>query len=163
MRAVIQRVSQAQVIVKDEVVARIGPGMLVLLGIARDDEQGDAEYLAQKIANLRIFDIPSAAEPNYSDSGETLDARAMNFSLGHGRSVLVVSQFTLCGDVRRGRRPSFDRAAPAADARKLYDYFLGLLRAAGVKCESGRFQEMMTIALLNDGPVTILLDSHKEF
>lgn len=161
MRAVIQRVSQAQVTVEDEVVPRIGPGMLILLGIARDDEQGDAEYLAQKVVNLRIFDAPE--EPNHPGSAVRLDAPTMSFPLGSSRSVLVVSQFTLYGDVRRGRRPSFDRAAPAIKARGLYEYFLGLLHGAGVKCESGRFQEMMAIASLNDGPVTILLDSHKEF
>lgn len=160
MRAVIQRVSHAQVTVKGEVLAGIGPGMLILLGVARNDEQSDAEYLAQKIANLRVFD--TSGEPENAGSVAKLDGPSLGYPVGQNRSVLLVSQFTLYGDVRSGRRPSFDRAAPAAQARKLYEYLLGLLRGAGLKCESGRFQEMMAIELINDGPLTILVDSHKE-
>ncbi len=149
MRAVVQRVSRAQVRVGDEVAGEIGPGLLVLLGVGHDDTLADADYLAEKIAGLRIFE----------------DAHGkMNLSLaGAGGSVLAVSQFTLYGDVRRGKRPSFDAAAPPEKARTLYDYFVERIRAVGLRCETGRFQEMMEVELINDGPVTILLDSSKAF
>jgi D-tyrosyl-tRNA(Tyr) deacylase len=149
MRAVVQRVSRAQVSVKGEIAGQIGPGLLVLLGVGRDDTEADASYLAQKIAGLRIFE---------DDGGK------MNRSLLEiGGSVLAVSQFTLYADVRRGNRPSFDAAAPAEKARQLYEFFVDQIRAAGIVCETGRFQEMMKVELTNEGPVTILLDSEKAF
>lgn len=149
MRAVIQRVTRAQVRVGEEVVGKIGPGIVVLLGVAKTDTKEDADYLAAKILGLRIFD---------DENGK------MNLSLAetHG-SILAVSQFTLYGDVRKGRRPSFDEAAPPQLARELYEYFVGRIREAGVTCETGRFQAMMQVELVNDGPVTILLDSMRAF
>ena len=149
MRAVIQRVSWAKVTVGSEVTGEIGAGLLVLLGVGRNDAQADADYLAVKTAGLRIFE----------------DAEGkMNRAVGEVEgSVLVVSQFTLYGDVRKGRRPAFDAAAPPQKARELYEYFVGRIRAAGLRCETGRFQEMMRVELLNEGPVTILLDSGKTF
>jgi D-tyrosyl-tRNA(Tyr) deacylase len=149
MRAVVQRVSRARVTVGGEVVGEIGAGLLVLLGIAQEDLEGAADYLADKIIGLRVFE---------DDSGR------MNRAAGEiGGGVLVVSQFTLYGDVRRGKRPSFDAAAPPGKARPLYEYFVARIRAAGLRCETGRFQEMMLVDLVNDGPVTILLDSSKAF
>lgn len=149
MRAVVQRVRQASVAVNGEVVGAIGVGLLVFLGVAREDTEAAADYLADKIAGLRVFE---------DEEGK------MNRAAGDtGGAVLVVSQFTLYGDVRRGKRPSFDRAAPPAEARRLYEYFVERLRAAGLRCETGRFQEMMDVMLVNDGPVTILLDSEKTF
>ncbi len=149
MRAVVQRVKRAQVRVGDDVVGDIGPGLLVLLGVGNDDSYADADYLADKIAGLRIF------EDEYGK---------MNLGLAEaGGSVLAVSQFTLYADVRRGKRPSFDAAAPPDKARTLYEYFVERIRAAGLRCETGRFQEMMQVELVNDGPVTILLDSSKAF
>ena len=149
MRAVVQRVSRARVTVGGQVVGEIGTGLLVLLGIAQEDLEGDADYLADKIIGLRVFE---------DDSGR------MNRAAGEiGGGVLVVSQFTLYGDVRRGKRPSFDAAAPPGKARPLYEYFVARIRAAGLRCETGRFQEMMLVDLVNDGPVTILLDSSKAF
>jgi D-tyrosyl-tRNA(Tyr) deacylase len=149
MRAVIQRVIRAQVSVGEEIVGKIGPGLLVLLGIAKTDTPADAEYLAAKITGLRIFE---------DENGK------MNLSLAetHG-SVLAVSQFTLYGDVRKGKRPSFDEAAPPELARELYEYFVAKIRETGITCETGRFQAMMQVELVNDGPVTILLDSAREF
>ena len=149
MRAVVQRVRRAQVRVGDEVAGDIGPGLLVLLGVGNDDTFADADYLAEKIAGLRIFE---------DEHGK------MNLGLVEaGGGVLAVSQFTLYGDVRRGKRPSFDAAAPPEKTRTLYDYFVERIRAAGLRCETGRFQEMMQVELINDGPVTILLDSAKAF
>jgi D-aminoacyl-tRNA deacylase len=149
MRAVVQRVSQARVTVGDEAVGEINRGLLVLLGIAKDDQEGDADYLSDKIVGLRVFE---------DDSGR------MNRSVGEaGGGVLVVSQFTLYGDVRRGKRPAFDVAAPPEKARPLYEYFVARILAADLRCETGRFQEMMQVDLVNDGPVTILLDSSKAF
>jgi len=149
MRAVVQRVSRAQVAVSGEIAGQIGLGLLVLLGVERDDTQADAIYLAEKIAGLRIFD---------DDQGK------MNRSLQDvGGSVLAVSQFTLYGDVRRGKRPSFDAAAPPEKARQLYEFFVEQIRAAGLRCATGRFQEMMKVELVNEGPLTILLDSRKAF
>jgi D-tyrosyl-tRNA(Tyr) deacylase len=149
MRAVVQRVSRAQVTVNGEVTGRIGLGMLVLLGVGRNDTQADASYLARKIAGLRIFE---------DDNGK------MNRSLlDVGGSVLAVSQFTLYANVSRGNRPSFDAAAPAEKARQLYEFFIAEIRTAGFVCETGRFQEMMKVELTNEGPVTILLDSEKTF
>ncbi|MGH9503087.1 MAG: D-aminoacyl-tRNA deacylase [Terriglobales bacterium] len=149
MRAVVQRVSRARVRVGPEVAGEIAGGLLVLLGVAKEDGESDADYLADKIVGLRVFE----------------DAhRKMNTAVGEaGGSVLVVSQFTLYGDVRHGKRPSFDAAAPPERARTLYEYFVERIRAAGLRCETGHFQEMMQVELVNDGPVTILLDSSKAF
>jgi D-aminoacyl-tRNA deacylase len=149
MRAVVQRVSGAKVTVNGEVTGEIGTGLLVLLGIGQSDSEQAADYLAEKIIGLRIF--------------EDVEGK-MNRSVQEaGGAVLVVSQFTLYGDVRRGKRPSFDAAARPEQARKLYEYFVEKLRATGVRCETGRFQEMMQVELVNDGPVTVLLDSEKNF
>lgn len=149
MRAVVQRASRAQVTVNNEIVGQIGTGLLVLLGVAAADIESDADYLAEKIAGLRIF--------------EDVNGK-MNLAAGEvGGQVLVVSQFTLYGDVRRGKRPSFDASAPAEQARQLYEHFVARLRASGLHCETGKFQETMQVELVNDGPVTILLDSAKAF
>jgi D-tyrosyl-tRNA(Tyr) deacylase len=149
MRAVVQRVSRAQVAVNGEIAGEIGLGLLVLLGVGREDTEADAVYLAEKIAGLRIFE---------DDEGK------MNRSVHEaGGSVLAVSQFTLYGDVRRGKRPSFDGAAPPEQARQLYEFSVEQIRAAGLRCETGRFQAMMQVELVNEGPVTILLDSKKSF
>ena len=149
MRAVVQRVQRASVRVAGETVGEIGPGLLVLLGVGQADTEAAADYLADKIAGLRIFDD---------------DAGHMNRAVGEiGGAALVVSQFTLFGDVRRGKRPSFDAAARPESARRLYEYFVDKLRSAGLRCETGRFQETMKVELVNDGPVTILLDSEKGF
>jgi D-tyrosyl-tRNA(Tyr) deacylase len=149
MRAVVERVSRAQVNVADEVVGKIGPGLLVLLGVAKTDTPDDAEYLAGKILGLRIFE---------DENGK------MNLSLAEThRAILAVSQFTLYGDVRKGKRPSFDEAAPPEVARKLYEHFVTKIRETGITCETGRFQTMMQVELVNDGPVTILLDSTRAF
>ena len=149
MRAVVQRVKRARVTVTGEVVGEIGRGLVVLVGVGQNDTEADADYLADKIAGLRIFDD---------------EAGRMNRAVGEiGGAVLVVSQFTLFGDVRRGKRPSFDAAARPELARRLYEYFVDELRAAGLRRETGRFQEMMEVELVNDGPVTILLDSEKTF
>jgi D-tyrosyl-tRNA(Tyr) deacylase len=149
MRAVVQRVSRAQVTVNDFSVGEIGLGLLVLLGVAKEDTEADATYLAEKITGLRIFE-----DENGKMNRSVQDA---------GGSVLAVSQFTLYGDVRRGKRPSFDTAAPPEHARRLYEFFVERIRAAGLRCETGRFQEMMHVELVNEGPVTILLDSSKGF
>jgi D-tyrosyl-tRNA(Tyr) deacylase len=149
MRAVVQRVTRARVTVGNDVAGEIGCGLLVLLGVGHEDGEADADYLADKIAGLRIFE---------DENGK------MNHAVGEVQgSVLVVSQFTLYGDVRRGKRPSFDAAAPPEKARALYEYFVERVRAAGLRCETGKFQEMMQVELVNDGPVTILLDSSKTF
>jgi D-tyrosyl-tRNA(Tyr) deacylase len=149
MRAIVQRVNRARVTVNGETTGEIGPGLLVLLGVGQGDTRADADYLADKIVGLRVFDD---------------DAGKMNRSVPEaGGAVLAVSQFTLYGDARRGRRPSFDAAAPPAIARELYEYFVERIRTAGVRCETGRFQEMMQVELVNEGPVTILLDSAKVF
>lgn len=149
MRAVVQRVSRARVTVDGEITGEIGLGLLVLLGVGRDDTNSDATYLAGKIAGLRVFE-DGQGKMNLS----VLDA---------GGSVLAVSQFTLYGDVRRGKRPSFDAAAAPEKARQLYEFFVEQIRAAGLRCETGRFQETMKVELVNEGPVTILLDSGKGF
>ena len=149
MRAVVQRVSRAKVTVGDWTTGEIGRGLLVLLGVGQRDTEQDSIYLAEKIAGLRIF--------------EDADGR-MNRSVQEaGGSLLAVSQFTLYGDVRRGKRPSFDEAAPPEPARRLYELFVERIRAAGLHCETGRFQEMMQVELVNEGPVTILLDSMRVF
>lgn len=149
MRAVIQRVSRCRVLVEGKTVGEIGPGLLVLLGVGKTDNEAAADYLAEKILGLRIFED---------------DQEKMNLSVQdkHG-DVLVVSQFTLYGDVRRGKRPSFDAAARPEEANRLYEYFVAKIRAAGLRCETGVFQAMMDVELVNQGPVTILLDSEKSF
>ena len=135
--------------VDGEVVGEIEAGLLVLLGVSKGDIEAAADYLIEKIIGLRIFE----------------DAEGkMNLSVQDaGGAVLVVSQFTLYGDVRRGKRPSFDAAARPEEAKKLYEYFAGKIRGAGLRCETGQFQAMMEVELINSGPVTILLDSEKQF
>jgi D-tyrosyl-tRNA(Tyr) deacylase len=149
MRAVIQRVSRARVLVDGQIIGEITKGLLVLLGVGQEDTQADADYLADKTVGLRVF--------------EDEDGRMNRAVAEISGAVLVVSQFTLYGDVRRGKRPSFDAAAPPQKARDLYEYFVERIRRASLQCETGRFQEMMQVELLNDGPVTILLDSKKTF
>jgi D-aminoacyl-tRNA deacylase len=149
MRAVVQRVSRAQVIVNGEICGKINRGLLVLLGVGHTDNEADADYLVHKIAGLRIFEDANCKMNR--DAAEV------------GGGILVVSQFTLYGDVRRGKRPSFDAAASPECARKLYEYFVDRIRAAGLLCQTGQFQEMMQVELVNDGPVTILLDSGRAF
>ena len=147
MRAVIQRVSRASVTVDGRVAGEIGAGLLVLLGVSKTDNPESAAYLAEKIANLRIF----------SD-----EAGKLNLSvLETGGSALVVSQFTLYGDTRGGRRPSYIQAAPPEEANRLYQEFIRSMRALGVRVETGVFQAHMQVELVNDGPVTILIDSEK--
>ena len=147
MRAVVQRVSRASVKVGNELTGEVGRGLLVLLGVSREDTEADADYLAEKIAGLRIFE----------DDGGKMNLGVMDV----GGAVLAVSQFTLFGDVRRGKRPSFDEAARPERARELYEYFVDRVRGLGLRCETGRFQEMMEVELINSGPVTILVDSKK--
>lgn len=135
--------------VEGNVAGEIGAGLLVLLGVSKTDDEAAADYLVEKILGLRIF--------------EDAEGR-MNFSVqDSGGAVLVVSQFTLYGDVRRGKRPSFDAAARPEEARRLYEYFVGKVRVGGLRCETGQFQAMMEVDLVNSGPVTILLDSEKTF
>lgn len=149
MRAVVQRVRRGSVTVDGQVVGAIGPGLLVLLGVGRDDAEGDAAYVAGKIHDLRLF----------------ADAEGrMNRSVAEvGGAVLVVSQFTLFGDCRRGRRPSYGAAAPPDRARALYEALVARLRSAGLPVRTGEFQAMMDVELVNDGPVTVLLDSGRAF
>jgi D-tyrosyl-tRNA(Tyr) deacylase len=149
MRTVIQRVSRARVSVNGETTGEIGLGLLVLLGVGHTDVEADAAFLAEKICGLRIFE-----DANGKMNVDVRDA---------GGSVLTVSQFTLYGDVRKGKRPSFDAAAPPERARPLYEFFVERIRQAGLLCETGKFQEMMQVELVNEGPVTILLDSAKAF
>jgi D-aminoacyl-tRNA deacylase len=149
MRAVVERVLRAQVAVGGNIIAEIDRGLLVLVGVSRDDTQADADYLADKITGLRIFEDGSGKM--------NLDVAAIK------GAVLVVSQFTLYGDVRRGKRPSFDLAAPPSDARALYEYMVERIRTTGLRCPTGQFQQTMLVELVNDGPVTILLDSAKAF
>jgi D-tyrosyl-tRNA(Tyr) deacylase len=147
MRAVVQRVSSAKVTVKGETVAQIGRGVLVLLGVAAGDTNADAEYLSAKVRDLRIF--------------EDADGK-MNLSLAEiDGEMLVVSQFTLYGDTRRGRRPSFIKAAAPDEANRLYENFVALSRPHIKRVETGTFQAMMDVSLTNDGPVTLILDSEK--
>jgi len=145
MRALLQRVSHARVVVDASVVGEIGPGLLVLLGVAKPDTAADAEALVEKILNLRIFP-DSAGKMNRS----LLDIRG---------ELLVVSQFTLYGDCRKGRRPSFDAAAPAEQARALYETFVEIARRSGPRVETGVFQAHMDVSLVNDGPVTLMIET----
>lgn len=149
MRAVVQRVTRARVTVDDEVVGEIGNGLVVLLGIAHDDTKEDADYLAPKIASLRIFDD---AEGRMNVSVKEIDG-----------ALLVVSQFTLYGDVRRGLRPSWSDAAPPEVAEPLYEYFVEISRILVARVATGSFRKMMQVELVNDGPVTLMLESRKLF
>jgi D-aminoacyl-tRNA deacylase len=149
MRAVIQRVLRAKVTVENEIVGQIGSGLLVLLGVSQEDSEKDAIYLLDKIVNLRIF----------ADADDK-----MNLSLLDVKGeLLVVSQFTLYGDARKGRRPSYIEAAPPEKANNLYEFFVTEARKQVAKVETGKFQAMMDVELVNSGPVTILLDSAKKF
>lgn len=149
MRAVVQRVSSASVTVAGKVTGQIGRGFLVLLGIATDDAQEDLIYLAQKVVGLRVF--------------EDADGK-MNLSIGEvGGAMLVVSQFTLYGDCRKGRRPGFTDAARPEVAEPLYRAFVAEVRGQGIVVETGQFQAEMQVSLVNDGPVTLLIDSRKQF
>ena len=149
MRAVVQRVSRAKVSTGDDVAGQIGSGLLLLLGVASDDGPADVEYIASKTRDLRIF--PDA------------DGRMNRSVVDTGGAVLVVSQFTLHGDCRKGRRPSFDTAAPGPLARALYEDVIRRLRDDGITVATGVFQADMDVELVNDGPVTVLLDSRKTF
>jgi D-tyrosyl-tRNA(Tyr) deacylase len=149
MRAVVQRVSRAEVRVEGRVVGRIGAGLVVLVGVAREDTPEAGQWLAEKIVNLRVFD--------------DAEGRMNRSLLEAGGAVLCVSQFTLYGDCRKGRRPSYDRAASPDAAVTLYESFVASLRSLGVKVETGEFRAMMDVELVNDGPVTLLLDSEKLF
>jgi len=142
-------VSRASVKVEEKIVGQIEAGLLVLLGVGQDDSETDADYLVDKIVGLRVF--------------EDADGKMNRSLVDEGGAMLAVSQFTLFGDVRRGKRPSFDAAARPEQAKKLYEYFIEKLRAAGVRCETGTFQAMMQVELVNDGPVTIMIDSKKLF
>jgi len=145
MKAVVQRVRDSKVEVGHEVIGKIGPGLLVLLGVSRSDEEKDADFLSDKIVHLRVFE---------DDEGK------MNRSLMEtGGDVMVVSQFTLLGDCRKGRRPSFVTAAPPERAEELYEYFVNQLRLKGITVATGRFQAKMDVSLTNDGPVTLILES----
>ncbi|MCK4258518.1 MAG: D-tyrosyl-tRNA(Tyr) deacylase [Halanaerobiales bacterium] len=149
MRAVLQRVLSGSVTVDREIVGQIGPGLVILLGIGQEDGQADIKYLAEKIVNLRIFE---------DDEGK------MNLSaLGLGMELLVISQFTLYGDCRKGRRPSFSEGASPKDAEVLYNEFLGEINKYGLRVETGKFQAMMDVEMVNTGPVTMLIDSKRNF
>lgn len=149
MRIVVQRASEGRVTVDDRVVGQIGPGLVVLLGISPNDTDSEVEWAAEKICNLRIF--------------EDEDGKMNRSLLDTGGEVLLVSQFTLYGDARKGRRPSFITAARGPEAEVLYEKVAGAIRAQGVTCETGEFGAMMKVSLTNDGPVTILLDSTRTF
>ncbi|KRT66068.1 MAG: D-tyrosyl-tRNA(Tyr) deacylase, D-tyrosyl-tRNA(Tyr) deacylase [Candidatus Dadabacteria bacterium CSP1-2] len=149
MRAVIQRVQEARVEVDGEVIGKIGQGFLVLLGVRKDDTEEDVRYLADKVTGLRIFED---------------EAGKINLSISEVKGeILAVSQFTLYGDCRKGRRPSFDEAAPPDVAERLYELFVEEIRKSGIKVETGRFRALMDVYLINSGPVTILLDSRQLF
>ncbi len=145
MRAVVQRVTASEVRVNDQTVGRIGPGLLVLLGVSQSDQEKDADYLADKIAHLRIF--------------EDEDGRMNRSLLETGGEMLIVSQFTLLGDCRKGRRPSFVEAAPPEQAMRLYDHFVHCVKSKGVSVATGEFQAKMAVSLVNHGPVTLILES----
>ena len=147
MRTLVQRVSKASVSIEGQVVATIKHGLVVLIGVGKGDSEADAQYLADKIANLRIF----------SDEADKFNLSALDI----GGEVLVVSQFTLLADTRKGRRPSFTDAAPPEEAEPLIETFIQLLRAAGLRVESGRFRQNMLVEIHNVGPVTIFIDSEE--
>ena len=149
MRAVIQRVSEEKVEVDGDIIGKIGEGFLVLIGVRKDDTEEDVRYLADKVLGLRIFED---------------EAGKMNLSITDVKGeILAVSQFTLYGDSRKGRRPSFDEAAPPDVAERLYELFVEEIRKSGMKVETGRFRALMDVYLINSGPVTILLDSRQLF
>jgi D-aminoacyl-tRNA deacylase len=150
MRAVIQRVASARVRVGERIIGEIARGLLVLLGVGKGDTPNDVQYIAGKIRDLRVFE---------NDAGKPMDRSVTEI----GGAVLVVSQFTLYGDVRKGRRPSFDDAAPPAEARELYEALVRELQTAHVPVSTGEFQAMMHVELVNDGPVTVLVDSRRQF
>ncbi len=145
----VQRVRRCRVVVESKTVGEIGAGILVLLGVGKNDTEAAVDYLAEKILGLRIFE----------DAAEKMNLSVQDI----GGEVLVVSQFTLYGDVRRGKRPSFDAAARTEEARCLYECFVEKVRSTGLRCETGQFQAMMEVELTNSGPVTILVDSEKAF
>ena len=145
MRVVLQRVTQARVAVAGDITGEIGAGLLALLGVAKNDSEADADFLVEKIVNLRIF-----ADEDQKMNRSLLDS---------GGALLVVSQFTLYGDCRKGRRPSFDLAAPAEQARSLYEYFVTKAQETGIRVETGVFQASMAVSLINDGPVTLWVDT----
>jgi D-aminoacyl-tRNA deacylase len=148
MKAVVQRVDEASVTVDDEIVGKIGMGLLVLVGVGQDDDESDAKWLAQKVSHLRIFE---------DEQGK------MNLSAkDKGGAILAVSQFTLFGDCQRGRRPSFASAARPEKAEPLFEKFVALVKAEGLPCETGRFQTHMDVRLHNDGPVTLWIDSKQK-
>jgi D-aminoacyl-tRNA deacylase len=149
MRAVIQRVKSAQVIVNEKIIGSIGFGLLVLLGISRQDNCDDADYLVEKTINLRIFDDQ--------------DGKMNRSLLDLGGEMLIVSQFTLIADCRKGKRPSFTAAAEPGEAKKLYQYFIERVKEKGIAVATGEFQALMEVGLINNGPVTILMDSKKVF
>ena len=149
MRCVVQRVTEASVTVEGETVGAVGPGLMVLIGVRTDDTEKDVRYIADKVANLRVFDDENGV---------------MNVSLKDaGGAILAVSQFTLYGDARGGRRPSYIEAAKPEEANALYEQVIAAWRAQGLRVETGRFRTEMKVSLVNDGPVTILLDSRKNF
>jgi D-tyrosyl-tRNA(Tyr) deacylase len=150
MRAVVQRVTSARVRVGERIVGEVDRGLLVLVGVSRDDTTADIQYVAAKVRDMRVFD---------GEDGKPNDRSVLEI----GGAVLVVSQFTLYGDMRKGRRPSFDAAAPPADARQAYDDLVRELRTSQMTVATGEFQAMMRVELVNDGPVTILVDSKKHF
>ena len=149
MRAVVQRVKEARVEVDGKITGAVGQGLLIFLGVGEGDTEKDCDFLVNKIINLRIF----------SDENDLMNLSLMDIS----GSVLVVSQFTLWGDCRKGRRPSFAKAAGPEKARELYNKFIEIINEQGIKVETGEFQSMMDVYLVNDGPVTLLLDSAKNF
>jgi D-tyrosyl-tRNA(Tyr) deacylase len=149
LKALVQRVTKASVSVNGEVVGEIGHGLVVLVGVARGDTEKDAGYLAGKIANLRIF----------ADEDGKFNLSALEMK----GEVLIISQFTLLADTRKGRRPSFDEAAPPEQAEVLVNFFIGQVREAGLKVETGRFQQHMLVEIHNDGPVTVAIDSKDKF
>lgn len=149
MKALLQRVSAASVSVAGEIVGRIGRGVVVFVGVASGDSERDARYLAQRTVNLRLF----------SDQAGKFNLSALDI----GGELLVVSQFTLLADTRKGRRPSFTDAAPPAQAEQLFELFVNEVKASGLKVETGRFQQHMQVEIHNDGPVTIMLDSREKF
>jgi D-tyrosyl-tRNA(Tyr) deacylase len=150
MRAVIQRVASARVRVGERIVGEIARGLLVFLAVGRDDSEADVRYVAGKIRDVRVFE---------SEAGKPMDRSVADM----GGAVLLVSQFTLYGDVRRGRRPAFDAAAPPEAARTLYEGVVRELRSSGLPVATGEFQAMMQVELVNDGPVTVLIDSRRQF
>jgi len=149
LKALVQRVIKASVSVNEEMVGEIGPGLVVLVGVARGDTERDALYLADKVVNLRIF----------ADEASKFNLSAMDI----GGEILIISQFTLLADTRRGRRPSFEKAAPPKQAESLLDVFIGRVHDSGLKVETGKFQQHMLVEIHNDGPVTIALSSKDKF